>query len=430
MSRSNSLFTGLSADLVTLITNSYLSVADVRALSIAGFRTNALFNTRRIWMALLGRDFRIRCKVNECPRQVYAELHAERQRLVAYGQLFLNFVSTDHAADGYRQIRKYLMHGKYDLFLSCAKSMVSQADTRKLQDNGARLKKIFDDIFLSDAKVTCGYIADILDNRDSKMIAVKFSDAEKINLLMSLLVKCGASRTLRLLFSKLNMHVGEEEEVNLKVRFIAHFGGALLCDAAAYHRPEITALLLSEGVSANLPASQDKFSENLHLLPLESAVKALYLLYQEIAERETFFQYTHALDKITRCVNLLCGADADPDANVMSISPRHMGTRRALFVISPRTITIRDYAARMISEVNGDSRLDHFEKKLFCQILLSILDSNFRPVPMVTEDDVLDDDFDTHSDSEDSDAEPSPKKTRSEPATPTKATGILGLRLG
>lgn len=432
MSQSHFSFFAEHKDLREHLAKHFLDAEDVAALAGTDRRLRTLFSENSIWSSLLNRDLGLAVETTTPLKQIYGEIIAERKRLITYAQLFLNpLYATDdpNSVDNHHaNLRCLLMVGDYKKFIAGAKFLLRESDQTKIAEYAETLTTFYNAIFLTSFETSTNHVVDILDNRESNLVNVIYSDAKKIDLLISLLVKCGAIRSLELLFYNLRSHQAAPHEESLLNRFINHFGSTMLCDSVTYHHPHITDLLLMHGVPVNTPSKLNEYSESAHLYPLECAIKALHLYYQNYKNHQTFFLNTGALEKIGMCIQALCAAGADADINVAAMTPRRAPARKNLFggvPHRPQTQTMRDYAAEAAKEINADPTLGQREKSTMCHILQLVISSNIQPapVPMVIGDD---DDFSDSSSNEadQSSAEPSPKKARSVENTPTKESGI------
>lgn len=367
----------------------------------------------------------------------------ERERLIAYTQVYLNPISPNAAhvearskrsreLQALEQLQVHLTQREYAEFFTEVSSLLCEVDDARLEFQRGTLKEIYDDIFISTDSIET--IDSLMDNCERDYIRTHLSAAKCQFVMIRALVRCGATMSLATLFARLKENSLEGKQ-NLQQRFTNYFGGALLADAVLYHQPQIVKLLLSNGVSASSFINRDDFMADYQACSLDIALQSLVNFYMNNAGSEfnSNSNLTDTLHAIQQCLMLILNAGVDVDqSSYMKILPKHTHHEFQLFAL-PRpnfqAPTIRDNASRMIEEVSADIRLTQDEKLMLVEAFSMVSD-------MVTPDQMDLEDDSAEEKVTDDGGEPSPKKAKSEPATPekeaetpTKATGLGRLTL-
>ncbi len=310
-----------------------LSVEDIKALAVTSRQNYRLFtsdNSPYLWRKLLVRDFCVNPGIFENPKQAYIELYQERQRMIAYAHVLtsseqrpqlapVDFLRRRHDRPEHNpenHLSRLLLLRKYDTFLQSATEMLATLPVEVRQARHHAIKAAYSALFGANPETintTLAAALKVIDNVVNRdQLHIPEDQAGNIAILISVLSKCGAHTTLKMLFSKLD---GASYFEMMKLC------GADLCrDAVMFGQKEIVQLLLRHqddhetiGVRPDAEASRSLLFDEHELLLLPCALLSLQSLcnmreirqLNEVDRAIIFGDFRYVIGK-------LCMAGANP----------------------------------------------------------------------------------------------------------------------
>jgi hypothetical protein len=345
-----------------------------------------LFVNPDLWRKLLMRDFGVTTPLQKHAdlQNLYREIYAERERIIAYVQVILNrgtrqatqrhiSLDDDCFEVGVEQnhvnfknsmsLTDQLKLNHHKEFLLNARRTNLEVDSHNLAQNNAVLKKVFHSIFFAPADNTTDAIRDIcLSAQKQRNQNLEISNHSELGMAM-LIIKlsgiCGATHCLQGLLEKL--------PGLYKTLFLSNFGGNLVRDAALYARDDLLQILINNNASTESPAQYDDFFPENELLPLASSVKAVREFYHLVLNRgEKLTEHRLTLNKFNCIFNLLSARNTDADRYRVEYMASIFGPSVSL------TSTARSLAETVMKEVKKDLRLNSNEKDLLIELLTKI----------------------------------------------------------
>jgi hypothetical protein len=415
---SNSL-EGLPFVLKTLVSSHHLNYTDIHSLASTSSHNARLFSSDNslLWNSLLKRDFNTECAAGQSPKQIYRQLQ-ERQRLITYTQFFLNPIKRTVAPatlnalpqpwfvrfQGFDKsryhamavLRDLILENNHDGFINAARSHMEPIDDKFLNTQATELCRVYEEVFQVSAydslKAVTNHLITINQHHEAGREINRLSKTHNFVVMISLLSKCGALRSLEILLSNLRIN-----PLVLKM-FYDRFGAELCIDAIYYHRPALVKLLLSSQhtnndmmqitpnnssddlisinapenyAAANTTAYSTEYTEDTMLTPLPCALNSLRKFYHRASAAEIITPWhTKTLFEFQQMISLLLHAHANPERALVEFD---LDTR--MYHVS-LTKNARDLAREVLQEVQLDRRLDEKFQLNLSEILESVLCRN------------------------------------------------------